>query len=79
MRNPYDPTLDPAGYADCVLSSDDDYEPYGYAATEATLPRVLQPRDDTRFDRVIEAQILGHLENFEVPVPGRMPRDFSSA
>jgi hypothetical protein len=60
MRNPYDPTLDPAGYADCVLGSDDDYEPYGYARPDLELVGVDQQRHHPAFDRVIEAQLLAH-------------------
>ncbi|MGB5737295.1 MAG: hypothetical protein WBM40_22950 [Thiohalocapsa sp.] len=57
-----------AGYENCVLNSNDDYEPYGYVPTE-TQDRVWQqPRLQLRetplqqrnpaFDRVIEAQLL---------------------
>jgi hypothetical protein len=70
MRGHYDPTLDPAGYANCVLESGDDYEPYGYAVPSPSTPEPLQPMLQTAmfdtspntpsFDRVIEAQILSH-------------------
>ncbi|MCG6940335.1 MAG: hypothetical protein LJE69_03680 [Thiohalocapsa sp.] len=60
MRNPYDPTLDPAGYADCVLDSSDDYEPYGYAPPELQLVDIAQQPRNRAFDHVIEAQLLAH-------------------
>jgi len=60
MRNPYDPILDPAGYADCVLESTDDFEPYGYAAPELRLVSITPQRHNPAFDRVIEAQLLAH-------------------
>jgi len=60
MRNLYDPTLDPAGYDDCVLGSSDDYEPYGYAPPQLQ-PVTLESRSrGPDFDRVIEAQLLAH-------------------
>jgi hypothetical protein len=60
MRNPYDPTLDPAGYANCVLDSGDDYEPYGYAQPELQLAPLTPHTPEPNFDRVIEAQLLAH-------------------
>ncbi len=60
MRNPYDPTLDPAGYADCILDSADDYEPYGYAGPELQLTSIAPQASSPTFDRVIEAQLLAH-------------------
>jgi hypothetical protein len=60
MRNPYDPTLDPDGYADCVLDSSDDYEPYGYATPELRLAEITPEARSPAFDRVIEAQLLSH-------------------
>ncbi len=67
MRCLYDPTLDTDGYADSVLHSGDDHEPYGYASpthgfdTQARLQPIasdpIEPRNPS-FDRVIEAQIL---------------------
>ncbi|MFN2130673.1 MAG: hypothetical protein ACK2VD_09115 [Anaerolineae bacterium] len=60
MRNPYDPTLDAAGYADCVLDSSDDYEPYGYVRPELQLKSVAREAPNRNFDRAIEAQLLAH-------------------
>jgi hypothetical protein len=55
----HDPSLDPFGYADSVLESADDYEPYGYArlALQPVHHAPLRERN-TAFDRVIEAQLL---------------------
>jgi hypothetical protein len=54
----YDPTLDPIGYADCVLESLDDYEPYGYARLGLQETHMGLPERTSAFDRVIEAQLL---------------------
>jgi hypothetical protein len=67
MRCLYDPTLDTDGYANCVLDSADDHEPYGYASPNLGIQE--QPRlqliaseaielRSPDFERVIEAQIL---------------------
>jgi hypothetical protein len=50
--------LDPAGYADCVLDSGDDYEPYGFAPTALQLAQMTGAHRNPAFDRVIEAQLL---------------------
>lgn len=50
--------LDPAGYANCVLDSGDDYEPYGFAPTGLQLAEVTRTHRNPAFDRVIEAQLL---------------------
>jgi hypothetical protein len=68
MRYLYDPTLDADGYANAVLNSVDDHEPYGYASPNqgclAAQPRLqlvssepLGPHNPN-FDRIIEVQIL---------------------
>jgi hypothetical protein len=58
MRELDYPNLDPAGYANCVLDSGDDYEPYGFAPTELQLAQVTRADRNPAFDRVIEAQLL---------------------
>jgi hypothetical protein len=58
MTFSFDPTLDPAGYADCVLDSADDYEPYGCGRLELQPVVGDQAERNRAFDWVIEAQIL---------------------
>jgi hypothetical protein len=58
MRSQYRPAVDQPGYSDCVLESNDDYEPYGYASLELQPVHDLNARRNTAFDRVIEAQLL---------------------
>jgi hypothetical protein len=53
---------DPAGFADSVLDSYDDYEPYGFVAPPMMPVAAVRPatqRDHNR-DRVIEAELLSH-------------------
>lgn len=64
--------FDSPGYEDCVMNSNDDYEPYGYLPVEPedSARTLLQPqlrqaefvtdRHNPVFDRVIEAQILAN-------------------
>jgi len=69
MRDYYDST----GYEDCVMNSNDDYEPYGYLPAaqyrqqqrtqdmrqpQLRLAEFTPDRRNSAFDRVIEAQIL---------------------
>ncbi len=62
---------DSPGYEDCVMKSNDDYEPYGYLPAEQQeqgAQAMRQPqlrhaeftleRRNPAFDRIIEAQIL---------------------
>lgn len=60
MRHPYDR----AGFDDAILCSDDDYEPYGFAAPRLAVHDRLVPWGHQRTshrDRVIEARVLRQL------------------
>jgi hypothetical protein len=53
---------DPAGFADSVLDSYEDYEPYGFVAPQLMPVTATPPatRRDQDRDRAIEAELLSH-------------------
>lgn len=51
---------DAAGYEESVLSSGDDYEPYGYLPPELRQAEFTSQPRNAAFERVIEARLLAH-------------------